>query len=73
MCCLEPCVEDILRISKTLVGFLRHWGKPFWQNDEGWVWETLLPNYVRGYRVGDVGTCLHHWSLEAHGSRILRE
>lgn len=69
----ESCVKELLRISHTLVGFLRHWGQRFWQNKDGWVWETLVPNYVPGYRLGDVGTYLHHWSLEACQSDALEQ
>jgi hypothetical protein len=44
---------------------LRHWGRRFWETDDGWVWEAVVADQVEGYRPGDAGNTLRHWSLEA--------
>jgi len=47
------------------VWFLRHGSKDYWEDNNGWVWEAVVADQVRGYRVGDICTTLRHKSLRA--------
>ena len=57
--------QELWHLSKRAVAFLRHWGRRFWETDDGWVWEAVVADQVEGYRPGDAGNTLRHWSLEA--------